>query len=123
MSRDRPAELPVQIPMQSNAVAAAKRQHFGSRRQNSAHWAATIAALAAFDFFNMLGGMRGSSTPQLIGRRSRPADAIVAQLRDFYTQRPRPWVSPNARARLLRAGERRRIVYDKQTRREARCPA
>ena len=122
MSRDRPAELPAQIPMQTNAVAAAKRDHFDRRRHNSTQWAATIAAIAAFDFFHLLGRMRGSSKPQLIGRRARSADDIVAELRGFYQQRPRPWVSPNARARALRGANRHRIVYDREARREARCP-
>jgi hypothetical protein len=121
VSRDRPAELPVQVPLQTNAVAAAKREHFDRRAQNSAKSAATIAAIVAFDFFNMLGRMRGSTAPQLIGRRARSTDTIVAELRDFYSQRPRPWISPNARARALRGAGRRRIVYDRVARREARC--
>ena len=122
MSRDRPAEPPVQIQMQTNAVAAAKRDHFDRRRQNSAQWAATIVAIAAFDFFHLLGRMRGSAAPQLIGRRARSTDTIVAELRGFYAQRPRPWISPNARAHALRGPGRHRIVYDREARREARCP-
>ena len=121
MSRDRPAELPVQVPMQSNAVLAAKRKHFEDRRQHSARWAAVVAAIAGWDFFNFFPRMRGSSAPQWLGRSSRPTEAIVGELRDFYTQRPRPWLSPNARAHALRGEGRHRIVYDRVARREARC--
>lgn len=39
--------------------------------------------------------------------QERAPETIVAEVRRFYKQRPRPWCSPNARARLLRLANHR----------------
>lgn len=40
--------------------------------------------------------------------RVRGAGAITTEVRDFFRQRPRPWLSPNLRARLQRKARARR---------------
>lgn len=109
---DRPKQLPRPVFVQSDVHQSVKYE----QRQRSTHKEQSLlAAMSAFigagGFFGAIDEMFGRHVEK-VGRRGFVAsrasvEQLVRPMRKFYSQRPRPWCSPNARARLMRKARRR----------------
>lgn len=90
---------------QANAVRSALRE----RRRNAADAllaaAISLTSVGGFGFLSRM--FMGFGGHHSIGTSRRSAKEIAGELRNFYGQRPRPWLSPNARGRLARVARRR----------------
>jgi hypothetical protein len=104
--RQRPKAVPV--PVSRDEISRAITKSATAERETKQR---SLLADIGVNFLHLLqdfGFHSGRMHKRYRPRESTRAPVVVcAEVRKFYSQRPRPWCSPNARARLMRKARRR----------------
>lgn len=104
--RARPKEVPVPVSREEISRAIEKSATFERETKErtlfSGIGASFLHLLQDFGFHSGRSHKRYRPAPS-----KRTPVVVLAEVRKFYSQRPRPWCSPNARARLMRKARRR----------------